>query len=318
MEKEGDRIGPKQILFIKQLPSDKSNHRMGLFLCPYEHNDGKKHTFIAQISQVRTGRKSHCGCKNKKATGSLEQKLLKENLTGRHFGRLTVVKPLYVNEKGSVIYLCKCDCSEDSYKEVSSIDLKSGGVKSCGCLAKERSQKAWEIMIEKSKKDLTGKMSGTWTAISRTDKQNKSGNYYWLCRCENGHYHLIDTSSWGKTKTCRQCKDEKQSIGEKVIQSVLEELNINFETEKQFQDCFYKRVLRFDFYLPDYNCCIEYDGIQHFKPTNFSHDNFEERKQRDKVKDLYCKNKGIKLIRIAYTDLDLIDADYIKRRLQND
>ena len=84
-----------------------------------------------------------------------------------------------------------------------------------------------------------------------------------------------------------------------------------------FKDCIYQAQLRFDFYLPDYNCCIEYDGIQHFKRTNFSHDNFEERQKRDEIKNQYCKDNNIVLIRIPYTDLDLIDRQYLLDKFKN-
>lgn len=59
----------------------------------------------------------------------------------------------------------------------------------------------------------------------------------------------------------------KYSKGEDAIAGYLSKLNISFEQQKRFQDCyrFYGNYLPFDFYLPDYNCCIEYDGEQHYK-----------------------------------------------------
>ena len=71
----------------------------------------------------------------------------------------------------------------------------------------------------------------------------------------------------------------------------------------------------FDFYLPEYNVCIEYDGIQHFEPTRFNkkmtieeaNDNFIQQKFRDEIKNNYCKNNNIKLLRIPYTEYDNIE-----------
>ena len=53
----------------------------------------------------------------------------------------------------------------------------------------------------------------------------------------------------------------------------------------------------------DYNLCIEYDGEQHFMPKEFfgGEEGFSRRQQLDKLKDKYCEENGIKLIRIPYT-----------------
>ena len=45
--------------------------------------------------------------------------------------------------------------------------------------------------------------------------------------------------------------------------------NIEFKKEKKFKDCKDKYQLPFDFYLPQYNLCIEFDGEQHFNPSSF-------------------------------------------------
>lgn len=60
----------------------------------------------------------------------------REDLTGRRFGRLTVVE-FYGNDRnGRTQWLCECDCG--NMKIVRSFDLKGGKVVSCGCYWKER------------------------------------------------------------------------------------------------------------------------------------------------------------------------------------
>ena len=317
-----DRIGPYNILMVEEVGKDRTGHKRGKFLCPYEHEDGLPHYFECNITSVRTGKTRSCGCareRDKRKKKTLEEKVKQDNVLGKTFNRLTVIKPLKVNEHGSVVYLCKCSCSDNSYKETTASNLKCNLVTSCGCIRKETSKAAQKRMAEGNRKDLSGQKCGTWTAIAPLEKREKSsGAISWLCRCENGHYNTITTSNWGKIKTCRFCKNSSVSIGESVVQTILESLGIKYQKEKTFENCLYKRRLRFDFYLPDYNCCIEYDGIQHFQPTNFSHDNFEERTKKDCIKEEYCRENGIKLIRIPYTDLDLIDEEYIKRRLDEE
>lgn len=60
--------------------------------------------------------------------------------------------------------------------------------------------------------------------------------------------------------------------------------------------------MRFDFYLPQYNTLIEYDGKQHFEPIEFfgGEEKFNKLQENDKIKNEYCKNNKIPLIRISY------------------
>ena len=106
---------------------------------------------------------------------------------------------------------------------------------------------------------------------------------------------------------CRNCN---KSNGERIISLYLMEHDIYYETEKVFDDCRYKRPLRFDFYIPDFNIAIEYDGKQHFEPVRFKkcqnpEENFRSTKIRDEIKNQYCKENNIALIRISYMDEDI-------------
>ena len=91
----------------------------------------------------------------------------------------------------------------------------------------------------------------------------------------------------------------------------MDDEKISYKMEYTFNDCKYKKLLRFDFYLPDYNCCIEYDGEQHFKESTFFREDLKEIQKRDNIKNEYCKQNDIKLIRIPYTDLKRISKDYL-------
>lgn len=112
-------------------------------------------------------------------------------------------------------------------------------------------------------------------------------------------------------KGCPKCKSSK---GEKRIQDVLDRHNIKYNIQHKFKDCYYENLLPFDFYLPEYNICIEYDGIQHYEPCTFggisqekAKSNLESCRIRDKIKTDYCKLNGIELIRIPYFQYDNID-----------
>ena len=56
------------------------------------------------------------------------------NLIGQKFGKLTVIGRAENSKNGKAKWLCRCDCGKLKQKNVTTNDLKSGKVKSCGCL----------------------------------------------------------------------------------------------------------------------------------------------------------------------------------------
>jgi very-short-patch-repair endonuclease len=121
------------------------------------------------------------------------------------------------------------------------------------------------------------------------------------------HKHLcIDCNFEFKTKpnyiihmntNCPNCYKSK---GEREIKNLLENKKIKFKTEHVVN--IDNRKLRFDFYLTEFNVLIEYDGIQHYKPvTLFGGDkSFIKQIENDNLKDRWCLENNIKLVRISY------------------
>jgi len=123
--------------------------------------------------------------------------------------------------------------------------------------------------------------------------------------CSKGHIWSTTAHTIAKGNWCPFCKKSKS---ENVIENFLIKKNINYIREFKFKDCYHIKSLRFDFYLVDYNIIIEYDGEQHFKKTTGSwSSSFEETKIRDLIKDKYCEDNNIKLIRIPYTRFNQIE-----------
>jgi hypothetical protein len=107
---------------------------------------------------------------------------------------------------------------------------------------------------------------------------------------------------------CPVCSASK---GENSIRNYLSKNNIEFEYEYSFFDLKGPggRPLEFDFYLPSKNILIEYDGAQHFKPVCFGGmsveqaiENFKKSQERDIIKNKYCEDKKINLLRISYKE----------------
>lgn len=127
------------------------------------------------------------------------------------------------------------------------------------------------------------------------------------------HKCLIDGFVWSITPTdvlsgkgCPHCKKSK---GEEIISNYLSANNVSYLTQYRFDDCKNILYLPFDFYLPNYNMCIEYDGEQHYKPIEYfgGEEKFIIQKQNDNIKTQYCQENNIKLLRIPYWDFDNIE-----------
>ena len=101
-------------------------------------------------------------------------------------------------------------------------------------------------------------------------------------------------------KQCPNC--EKYYYGEKLVQNYLEYKNINNIMQHKLDDCRNKNRLPFDFYLPDLNICIEYQGKQHYEPVEMfgGIEGFTQQQHNDKIKKEYCSLNGIKLIEVSY------------------
>lgn len=113
---------------------------------------------------------------------------------------------------------------------------------------------------------------------------------------------------------CPKCKS---SIGEKRITRFFEAKGIGFVFQKTFDDCRNPkthRMLRFDFFVPERNVLVEFDGIQHIQSGChvgkyvIDEDDVENIRERDKIKSDYALTKGFRLIRISYVDINNIPA----------
>lgn len=118
--------------------------------------------------------------------------------TGERFGRLTVLRKTNRKYKGDkFLYDCICDCGNHTLASLSS--LKSGKVKSCGCLNKER--------LAEQKNDLVGKRFGRLTVLEISKNKHLSTRNmptFWLCKCDCGSLVNVWRESLlsGTTKSC--------------------------------------------------------------------------------------------------------------------
>lgn len=121
--------------------------------------------------------------------------------------------------------------------------------------------------------------------------------------CKKHGEFLQSSSEHLKGKGCPKCSMSK---GEALIKKFLEQNNIYFIYQKIFGDCQHLSNLRFDFYLPERNILIEFDGIQHYKIFNYfgGEKTFNRTKTNDEIKNKYTKDNGIILFRLSYIGLN--------------
>ncbi len=148
-----------------------------------------------------------------------------KDLTGKRFGRLTVIEDSGKRRNGSVLWTCLCDCGKTAF--VHSIYLTKGFTRSCGCLSVE--------VAKRIKRDLTGKRFGRLTVIKVSGKRAKSG-IFWTCLCDCGKTTITRGTSLtaGNTRSCgclsvevarerrfkaRRFPDEYYRIGDKKYRS---------------------------------------------------------------------------------------------------
>lgn len=210
-------------------------------------------------------------------------------LAGRRFGHLTVIEEAGRNNEGGIKWKCQCDCGNITI--VSSSNLIQGTTIGCGC------QKGKSNIL-----DITNHKFGKLIAKYPT-KQRSGESVMWYCECECGGSKIVSSSHLiqGRTKSCGCIR----SAGEKAIVQLLTQNNISFETEKSFDNCNFKKPVRFDFYIKN-NYLIEYDGEQHYRGWYGQEESLTIIQQRDAYKNQWCKENNIPLIRIPYTKLDTL------------
>lgn len=137
---------------------------------------------------------------------------------------------------------------------------------------------------------------------------------WWRCaKCG----HEWQTSISHRTKDNSGCPKCKHSKGEDAVSAYLDKKNIKYISQRWFSDCRDARPLPFDFYLPEHNACIEFQGMQHYVPVDFrchkvsddpeTIERFEALQRRDEIKRNYCLANNIRLLEIPYTAINEVD-----------
>jgi very-short-patch-repair endonuclease len=227
--------------------------------------------------------------------------------------KYTYDKVDYVNNKTPVIITCP---KHGDFLQKPDDHLHGKGCKMCGIESRTKKKSSnTEKFIEDAKK-VKVHQNPDGTPKYNYDNVNYINSYTpVIITCpKHGDWGTTTPTNHLTGTGCPICNESK---GEKTIYNYLkQEYNYDVVPQHTYKDCTNKdknkktcREYEFDFYLPQFNIIIEFDGIQHFKRINRFHkteEEFQERVEDDLYKVNYCKNNNIKLIRISYNEKDII------------
>lgn len=274
--KQGEKINKWTILYR----TNNSKHNAIQYVCQCECGT------IAVVTKTTLINNKSKNCKH---CGGL-------SLLGQRFGKLVVIsKSESKNDRG--YWHCKCDCGNEC--DVNTNLLTSGHTQSCGCLHKE--------IQHQRREDLTGIKFGKLTPLYPIISNKGDKQTYWHCKCDCGNECDVQTGHLkdGLTRSCGCTK----SFQEENIIKLLKDNNISFQYQYSFNDF---KQYKFDFYINN-QYIIEFDGKQHFLWYDTSWNNKENvtnTHNRDLIKNQYCFNNNIPIIRIPY------DKEYDIKDLQ--
>lgn len=241
-----------------------------------------------------------------------------KDLTGEKFNKLTVLERVKNNSKNSACWKCICDCG-NIVPSVTTNNLISGHIQSCGCLRNER-------VLESCGIDLTGQRFGKLTVLERSKSIKEASGQSrttWLCQCDCGNTVIVKTINLRSGDT-QSCGCGIASHGEIMIERILIDNNIKYQKQYTFNNLVSKnnRKLRFDFGIFNENnkLCylIEYNGLQHYESVeHFGGEiEFQKRIYNDNLKKDFCKENNIPLIIIKYNEKiekeNIIKNEYLK------
>lgn len=201
----------------------------------------------------------------------------------------------YVNANTKILFKCLIDGYE--WETIPYVVLMGCGCPMCG------NKKIGE-KLRLSKDEIISRVECRGGQIlNLNDYLNGSEeNLKIVCpSCHNVFITSLFKYQRGMGHLCPDCF-QKESYGENNIRVWLAKHNVKFYREHVFNECIDIHKLLFDFYLPEYNMCIEYQGRQHYEPVEYfgGEAQFQLQQKHDQIKRNYCKDHNIRLLEIPY------------------
>lgn len=234
------------------------------------------------------------------------------DLTGQDFGYWHVIERTNNSPRGEAYWLCECaKCKK--IKPVKGSHLRKGVTTQCKeCAFKEIQQ----AKVKNEQDKVYGFLYVERRATEEEKPRHDKTGAYWICKCLNcGKENIVVFGDYLRNGDVQSCGCIK-STNESKISSMLDTLCIQYNKQQTFKNLKSNTnyPLYFDFGIYNNNNLIyllEYDGEPHFNYNNRgwnTEESFKKRRERDLIKNKYCFDNNIPLIRIPYdTEYDLND-----------
>lgn len=257
---------------------------------------------LKRKSELISGRAVSCGCRRRNAVNDYQ------DIIGTTINSWNVLAIFHDGRQ----FKAKCQCKCGAIKDVNIYNLINNKTKDCGCGRKE-------MLSETRTKNLVGQRFGRLTVLELLDDSNKFNRRQYKCKCDCGNETIVTGSLLlnGHTSSCGCILSSWNAY----IDNFLTNLNINHICE--YSVWIDGIMYRFDFYLPEYNTIIEFDGEQHYMPVNFGNwdeeyleTNLKKIQQHDEIKNKYCQENNINLLRIPYWEsknIEIIICNHLQR-----
>ena len=251
-------------------------------------------------NSVWNGNTQSCGCHKLHKVAQINQLTSEEaDIKDAQVG-FTALSP-YINSITKRAYKCPL-CGSQFLCRPEAIWRKN--TNSCGCYHKQR-------VIETLRNDLTTRQFGRLFVL-RYSHTSKLGRACWKCLCDCGNTKTIQGNSLLNGVQSCGCTKSK---GELLIKNILKKHDIDYIHDHGIDGCdnINGHQLRFDFYIPAYNLCIEYHGEQHYtqRKNRFgskkTSDTTIEIQKRDQIKRDYCISHNIQLLEISHMEYENIE-----------
>lgn len=245
------------------------------------------------FEQIPNYHLSGCGCKKcgldkVKKNNKQSLKDFIDRVNEIHKGKYNYSKVKYKNAHSKVIITCP---EHGEFEQLPHNHINGKGCSLCAGMDRN-------ITTEKMIIKFNNKHNHKYNYCLSNYKNNQT-KIKIMCK-NHGEFEQTPAAHL-KGQGCPVCKESK---GEAEIKKFLFRNNIKFTQQYRFNDCVNIKPLPFDFYLPDYNTCIEFNGKQHYISIAYwgGDKSLLLQQRRDKIKMEYCRDNNIPLMVIKYDE----------------
>lgn len=152
--------------------------------------------------------------------------------------------------------------------------------------------------IEDVKKEISDMSNGEYKVLSEV--YNNPHEPIKILHIGCGNRYMVSRANFRRGRRCPLCSSSK---GEALVREILIEMGEKFYEQVKFEGLRYKEPLSYDFYLPDREILIEYQGVQHYRPVKHfgGEDAYKKQVEIDNLKRDNASKEDLWLVEIPYT-----------------